>query len=183
MRSAVPDAPVVFAASYESLIRLLGPKLDARAHERFRAHGVDLQKPLQPAYPLATWVESLKVTFDLVAPGAPVETASHLVGRRLVTSLTETTVGKALFALLRVIGIRRGLDRFTRTLRMTNNYSESKLTEQPDGSFIVWCSQVTYPHYYRGVFEAGLESLGAKDVKVSVLSHDSAGATFSLRFG
>jgi uncharacterized protein (TIGR02265 family) len=178
----VSDAPVVFAASYESLIRLLGPKLDARAHERFRAHGVDLEKPLQPAYPYAAWIESLKVTFDLVAPGAPVEVASHRVGRLLVTSLEKTTVGKALFALLRVIGIRRGLDRITRTIRMTNNYSQTKLTEQADGSFEIWCSQVTYPHYYRGVFEAGLESLGAKDVKVEVLSHDPAGATFSLRF-
>jgi uncharacterized protein (TIGR02265 family) len=178
----VADAPVVFAASYESLIRLLGNKLDARAHERFRAHGVDLTKPLLTAYPLATWIESLKVTMDLIAPGESVEVASHKVGRRLVTSLTETTVGKALFALLRVIGLKRGFHRFTRTLRMTNNYSETRATEQPDGSHELWCSQVTYPHYYRGVLEAGLESLGAQDIKVQVLSHDAAGATFSLRF-
>ena len=176
------DAPVVFAASYESLIRLLGDKLDARAHERFRAHGVDLTKPLLPAYPLATWIESLKVAMDLVAPGKPVEVASHLVGRRLVTSLAETTVGKALFALLRVIGHRRGLQRFTRSLRMTNNYSETRLTELPDGSYELWCSNVTYAHYYRGVMEAGLESLGAKAVEVKVLTHDAQGATFSLRF-
>jgi uncharacterized protein (TIGR02265 family) len=137
---------------------------------------------LLPAYPLATWIESLKVTMELIAPGESVESASHKVGRRLVTSLKETTVGKALFALLRVIGLKRGLNRFTRTLRMTNNYSETKLEEQADGSYTLWCSQVTYPHYYRGVMEAGLEALGAKDIAVQVLSHDARGATFSLRF-
>ena len=178
----MPDEPVVFHQSYESLRRALGPKLDRRALERFRAHGVHLDRPLEPAYPLDTWVKSLEVACELLAPGQPIEAASHLVGRRIVLSYAETTLGKALFAILRITGVERGLHSMQRNLRTSNNYSETRLEKKPDGSFELWCNRVTFPHYYRGIFEAGLESLGAKKVEVALLKHDEQGATFSLRF-
>jgi uncharacterized protein (TIGR02265 family) len=154
------NEPLVFAASYESLIRALGPALDARARARFREHGVDFDKPLAPAYPLTTWVKSLEVACELLAPGQPRDAQSHIVGRRIVLSFTETTVGKALFALLRIMGPHRGLERMRRSLRMSNNYSETPLEQGPEG-YELWCNLVTFPHYYRGLFEAGLESVGA----------------------
>lgn len=177
------DIPVVFAASYESLIRALRGHLNADVYAQYRALGVDLERPLSAAYPLETWVKSLELACELLAPGQPREQQSHVVGTRVVLSFAETTVGKATFALLRIMGPRRGLERMRRNLRMSNNYSETTLKELPDGGVELWCSQVTFPHYYRGVFEAGLISLGAKNVVVKVLSHDAKGAAFEIRYG
>lgn len=174
--------PVVFTSAYESLLRALGDRLDPAAKARFRAHGVDLDRPLLPAYPLATWIRSLEVACELIAPGQSREVQTHLLGRRIVLSFAETTVGKATFALLRIIGPHRGLERMRRSLRMSNNYSETTLERGPDG-YELWCNLVSFPHYYRGLFEAGLESVGARDVEVKVLSHDAAGvARFQIRF-
>ena len=174
--------PVVFTASYESLTRALGPKLDARAKQRFREHGVELDKPLHAAYPLATWVKSLELACELLAPGKSRDEATHVVGTRIILSFTETTVGRATFALLRIMGAHRGLERMRRNLRMSNNYSETTLTKAADGSYELWCNLVTFPHYYRGIFEVGLGALGARDVVVRVLSHDEKGARFHLSF-
>lgn len=173
--------PLVFTASYESLARALGPKLDPSAKAKFRAHGVDFDRPLQSAYPLTTWVQSLEVACELLLPGRPRDEQTYLVGRRIVLGFAETMVGKALFALLRIQGPHRGLMRMARNLRMSNNYSESSL-EKTGVGYRLWVNKVNFPHYYRGVFEAGLESVGAKDIAVKLLQHDAAGASFDITF-
>lgn len=173
---------VVFSSAYESLRRALGPDLEPAARERFRAHGVDLYGKLNVAYPYETWIASLHVAAELLAPGAPLDEATYVVGRRILESFVETMIGKATFGVLRVIGPRRGFDQIRRSLRTTNNYSRTTFTEVSPGVFHLWCSQVTFPHYYRGVFEAGLVLVGQKNGSAKLLSHDAAGATFEIRW-
>jgi uncharacterized protein (TIGR02265 family) len=173
---------VVFASAYESLRRALGDALDAEAVERFRAHGVDLRGRLKVAYPYQTWIESLYLAAELLAPGAPIDEATYVVGRRILESYVETMIGKATFGLLKVIGPRRGFNQIRRSLRTTNNYSRSTFTEVGAGVFHLWCSNVQFPYYYRGVFEAGMELTGTPDGSARLLSHDEAGATFEIRW-
>lgn len=181
MAESVPEM-VVFASAYESLKRALGDALDPAARERFRAHGVDLSGRLQVAYPYQTWLESLKVAAELLAPGAPIDEATYVVGRRILESYAETMIGKATFGVLRVIGTRRGFNQIRRSLRTTNNYSQTTFTEVAPGVFHLWCSHVSFPHYYRGIFEAGMALTGEKDGTARLLSHDEAGATFEIRW-
>jgi uncharacterized protein (TIGR02265 family) len=173
---------VVFASAYESLRRALGDALDVEALERFRAQGVDLFGKLKVAYPYQTWIESLRVAAEVLAPGAPMDEATYVVGRRILESYVETVIGKATFGVLRLIGPLRGFNQIRRTLRTTNNYSQTTFTEVSPGVFHLWCSHVTFPHYYRGVFEAGLELTGQKDGSAKLLAHDEAGATFEIRW-
>jgi uncharacterized protein (TIGR02265 family) len=144
---------------------------------------VELAGKLNVAYPYRTWIESLKVAAELLAPGLPLDEASYVVGRRILESYAETMIGKASFGFLRVIGPRRGFDQIRRTLRTTNNYSQTRFTEVAPGVFHLWCSQVTFPHYYRGVLEAGMALTGQKNGSVRLLQHDEAGATFEVRWG
>jgi len=173
---------VVFASAYESLRRALGDALDRDALERFRAHGVDMAGRLKVAYPYESWIQSLKVAAELLAPGAGIEEATYVVGRRILESYAETVIGKAAFGVLRVIGPRRGFNQIRRSLRTTNNYSRTTFTEVGPGVFHLWCSNVTFPHYYRGVLEAGMELTGQKGGTATLLSHDEAGATFEIRW-
>jgi len=172
----------VFASAYESLRRALGDALDVPALERFRAHGVDLFGRLKVAYPYQTWIESLRLAAELLAPGASEEEATYVVGRRILESYAETVIGKATFGVLKIIGPLRGFNQIRRSLRTTNNYSQSTFTEVGPGVFHLWCSHVTFPHYYRGVFEAGMELTGQKNGRARLLSHDEAGATFEIRW-
>ena len=175
-----PFEPVVFSTVYEALIRVLGDKLDTAAHQRFLAHGVNLRAPLKAAYPYTTWMQSLALTANLIAPGQPLEESTFTVGWRVLESYAQTLMGKATMGLLRVIGTRRGLAMMQRSLRTTNNYTETKLTEPAPGVFHLWCNHVTYPHYYRGVFKAGFAALGHPDARVELLSHDQDGATYLI---
>ena len=173
----------MFASAYEALRRALGDALDEAALERFRALGVDLFGRLKVAYSYESWIESLKVAAELLAPGASIDEATYVVGRRVLESYAETVIGKATFGVLRVIGPRRGFNQIRRSLRTTNNYSRTTFTEVGPGVFHLWCSNVMFPHYYRGVFEAGMALTGQKSGTARLLSHDEAGATFEIRWG
>jgi uncharacterized protein (TIGR02265 family) len=79
---------LVFSSSYAALTRALGPLLTPAVMERFRAHGIHLDRTLAAAYPLATWLESLKVAADLLAPGKPYDEAMRVVGARMLLGYT-----------------------------------------------------------------------------------------------
>jgi uncharacterized protein (TIGR02265 family) len=171
---------LVYSNSFEALQRALGATLTERTRQRYRELGVDFTK-LDSAYALETWVKSLGLAAELLAPGSPLDHSTYVVGTRILRSYAETTVGKALMALLRVIGPKRGLDRLTKTLQTAGNYVETRAKELAPGRFELWVNHVNFPHYYRGLFVAGLELAGGKRAEVKVLSHQPAGeAVFEI---
>ena len=60
------NEPVVFTPSVESLF-VHGLRLSFPAREELRALGLDLDRPLLPSYPLATWERAVKVAEVLVS--------------------------------------------------------------------------------------------------------------------
>jgi uncharacterized protein (TIGR02265 family) len=176
----VADAPVVFGNSVESLVRVLGPALDEKVRQRFLSLGIDLFKP-NPAYPYELWVEALVMSMDLLWPGVARDVATYRMGRAIFESYGQTVMGKALMALVKVLGPKRALDRMSRNLRTTNNYSETRLTEVGPNRYEMWVNKVAFPHYFRGLLEAGLEFGGATEVKVEVGSVSATeGVVFNL---
>ncbi|MDP3231653.1 MAG: DUF2378 family protein [Myxococcales bacterium] len=174
------DAPVVFGNSVESLVRVLGPALDEKVRQKFLALGIDLFKP-NPAYPYELWVEALQLAMDLLWPGVARDVATWRMGRAIFESYGQTVMGKALMALVKVLGPKRALDRMSRNLRTTNNYSETRLTEVGPNRYELWVNRVAFPHYFRGLLEAGLEFGGATEVKVEVGSVSATeGVAFNL---
>lgn len=161
------EAPVVFGNSVEALVRVLGPALDGKVQQRFLAIGIDLYNP-NPAYPYELWLQALNLAMDVLWPGLPRDEATFRMGRAIFESYGQTVMGKALLQLVKVLGPRRALERMSRNLRTTNNYSETKLTELGPNHFHLWVNRVAFPHYFRGLLEAGLEFGGAKEVKVAL---------------
>lgn len=176
------EAPVVFGNSVEALVRVLGPALDGRVQQRFLAIGVDLFNP-NPAYPYELWLTTLNLAMEVLWPTLPRDEATFRMGRAIFESYGQTVMGKALLQLVKVLGPRRALERMSRNLRTTNNYSDTKLTEVGPNHFELWVNRVAFPHYFRGLLEAGLEFGGAKAVKVGIGSvSQEQGVVFELRW-
>lgn len=170
----------MYSNSFEALQRALGQTLTERTRQRYRELGVDFTR-LDTAYPLTTWVKALTIAAELLGPGHSPDEATYIVGTRILTSYAETNVGKALMALLRVIGPRRGMGRITKSLNTAGNYLETRVKELSPSRFELWINHVNFPHYYRGLFLAGLEISGGKKPEVEIVSHQPAGeAVFIL---
>jgi uncharacterized protein (TIGR02265 family) len=174
------NTPVVFGTSVEALVRVLGPSLDASVRQRFRELGVDLDRP-NPAYPYAQWLDTLRLAMAIKWPGMPLDEATFRMGRAIFESYGQTLMGKALLQLVKVLGPRRGLDRMTRNLRTTNNYSETRLTVVGPNQYQLWVNKAAFPHYFRGVLVAGLEFSGAKGLSVQLVrASPEDGVVFDL---
>jgi uncharacterized protein (TIGR02265 family) len=171
---------LVYSHSIEGFLRAVRPVLDSALTAELLALGIDTTKPLLPAYPVDVLRSALVVGARRLSPGAAEADALVALGRRYVEGYAETMVGRALKTAIRLIGPRRTLDRLAKQFRTANNYSETKVTHHAPGRSELWCNDVTHPNWYVGLVGGTIEVAGAKDVQVTLRSHDAAGAVFDV---
>jgi uncharacterized protein (TIGR02265 family) len=171
---------LVFQQSFEGLFRALGNRMDERCAQRLRELGLDTKGPLAVAYPLEVWVGALKTAAETLAPGAPLDDAAALVGRRFIEGYGATRIGAALLGAVRMMGPQRMLERMTRNLRTGTNYLEASLRERGPRSYLLTCRPVLIPGFYLGLFTAGLEVSGARQPSVQMLRRHGDEAVYEL---
>jgi uncharacterized protein (TIGR02265 family) len=172
---------LIFAQAVEGLLLALRP-IDQATAERLRGCGIDVEKPLRTAYPLEAFCAALDVAAEAIAPGVDSLAACEQVGRRFMDAYEQTMVGRAMVAVMRVIGPWRTLEPLSRQFRTGNNFSETALTRLGPTEAELWCNEVTRPGWYVGVVGRGLELAGATDVHVTVISHGHDGGRFLVRW-
>lgn len=183
MSSPTTESAVVFSTAVESLyLRGLKGRLSAALKEKLRGIGLDLDRPLLPAYSLETWADGLRITASALFPERTVEEATAEMGRLTFSSLGETTIGMALFPIFRLIGPKRVLQRMTRSLRNGSNFIETKVVNEIDGETDVWFNRVREVGFYRGVLEAGVTLAGAKNAEVSIRSRQGDEVVYRVRW-
>ena len=180
LQTVAMTEPLVFSPSFEALLRALGGSLNDASKEQFRKLGVDYDQRLLPAYSLDVWVAAMELGSSLLTPNGSQAERHYALGRRMVDSYGETLIGRALLAVMRVIGPRRSFERMTRNLRTTNNYTDSSFEASAEGQVTLWCSKVVSPEFYRGMFSRTLEAAGGTDARVKVLSADASGCKFAV---
>jgi uncharacterized protein (TIGR02265 family) len=183
-RSATAQRRLVFEHTVEGLFRYaLRARLSAPAWQALREAGVDLSKPLLPAYPYETWRRCLEIAVADLYPALPPAEAWRNLGREMVNGMVHTLMGRAMVGVARLLGPLRSLRRLNNTLRSADNYVESRLTELSPTSCEVWLNEVMdQPGYYQGVLEASLVLAGARAVKTRVVARDGRAALLHVEW-
>lgn len=175
---------LAFDSSVEALfIKLLGPRLGTEGQEKLRQSGLDLSRKLLPAYPaedIARWID---LSMPFAYPGLTRDAAIHELGRESVDSFAQTMVGKALMVGLRLMGLRRVLERMTRGMRAGGNYLSCECRELgPRDLELTVNDHNTMPTFYTGMFEAIAGACGVNSAKVELLPITGAGCTVRVRW-
>jgi len=175
------DQPVVFAQTFEGMfLRGLGAELSPALRSRLWELGLDLNQPLAPAYPVQLWVAGLKLAAEHVYPSLPLETAHRQLGERFVTGFTETLVGGAMMALLKVVGFKRALGRMERNFRSGNNFMRTRFVDHgPRDVEVVIESPYEIPAFTEGIFLAGARALRVQGARV-VSQPNPEGCSFRI---
>jgi uncharacterized protein (TIGR02265 family) len=183
-RAAVAQRRLVFEHTFEGLFRFaLRARLSGQAWEALREVGLDLSRPLLPAYSSETWRRSLEITVADVYPRLPRAEAWRHLGRDVVNGMVHTLMGRAMVGVARLLGPLRSLRRLNNTLRSADNYVESRVTELSPTSCEVWFNEVMeQPSYYQGVLEASLALAGARGVKTRMVGRDGPGAVVHVEW-
>ncbi|HEX8819399.1 MAG TPA: DUF2378 family protein [Archangium sp.] len=173
---------LVFAHTVEGLFRRgLSGRIPPGLKEQLRQAGLDLERPLLPAYPLETWFQCVALAAETLYPGEPRDLALRRVGERMVDGYLETTMGSAMFGLLRLLGPQRTLGRMQKNLRSANNYTEARLTEVGPRELDLWMNEPGPLRYFmQGVLLAGLRGAGTPDVQVALHHFDDASVTYRV---
>ena len=111
---------VAFSSLMQSLEKILRP-IDAPTMERVRALGIDFDK-LLPAYPVETWYGGIELAMSRFDSSLTPEQKQNHFGVRLVEVYGDTLVGKAMYAMMRLIGPERSIQRATRSFRTATNF-------------------------------------------------------------
>ncbi len=178
------EAPLVYRNTVDALVeRLLvkGNRWSPRLEQQLAAIGVRRHDPND--LPQESWRRVLPLVARELFPGTSPEDAHRKLGVAMLTSFAETLVGKALFTTLRVIGVRRGLERMTKNFRLGNNFTDATLKGDVGNDVELWVSDVnTVPEYIRGLMETACTAAGGKDVQVEVVRYEAPAATYRIRW-
>jgi uncharacterized protein (TIGR02265 family) len=155
------------------------PGFDAR----LKLLGIDLQRPLLPAYPRETWAHALRLAAEQLWPGLSLEDAHYALGQCLVAGYVRTPVGSAVARVLRLLSARMVLALYERSLRSGCNYNRTRMTELGPTEALFWVNEpVIHPEYGRAMLHTTLELAGTRGLQVTLHSQDETGRTFHVRW-
>lgn len=161
---------LIFEHTVESLLRTLERPIPPEQIRGLDGLGIDLSKPLKPAYPLEVFSQLIGFIGRQRFPGLSEQEADFEVGRAFIEAYTtQTMMGKALKGVLRVIGPHRGLERMHRTFRSANNYTETRLEKLGPSSYQLWFNFALRPSYFAGMVHGTLKVCGLKHLEVKTL--------------
>ncbi|MFY0582646.1 DUF2378 family protein [Cystobacter fuscus] len=143
-----------------------GSRLSAPALQALGEVGLDLSRPLLPAYSGETWARALRIAAADLFPGQPPQASWRRLGQEVINGLVHTLVGNAMVNVATLLGPLRFLRRLNPTLRNADNYVESRVEELGPTSCEVWFNEVMeQPAYHQGLLEALVALAGGRDAR------------------
>ena len=186
MATSRPEPPerLVYASVVEGLLRHAVPSpLPLTLKERLRHIGVDVDRPLLPAYPVGMWLHCLRAVAEALYPDEPPERALRALAGRHADGYGHTVVGHALYAVARLMGPRRLVHRLPQLLASGDNYTRAELLERGPAHYeLRMNSEVDVPGYAEGLMEALLGLSGARTPHVQELERGGGHTRFALRW-
>lgn len=180
----MPDHRLVFGHTAEGLF-IRGLKVHQRPvlKAKLKAAGFDADQKMEPASPYDAWCRFLDVAISEQPSGSSRDEALTRMGEALAEGSFVTVVGKALLALVKVIGPRRALARMRQNFRTGNNDSESKFEELGPGHCRPWLNERDHDRAMsRGTIRKGVELAGAKNLTVEIAAFDDTGTTSEAKW-
>lgn len=173
---------LVFAQTFESLfVRALGGETDPRLKSKLKEIGVDLERPLEPAYPFDVWMKAVDLSAAAVHPALSPAEARFLLGRALIDGYRQTMIGRATLRFLKVMGPHKAVETAANAFKTGNNYTETRLEDVGPRQVELWLNEVgPFPEFTAGIVAAGVEASGASEVKVDCIAHDGHAATYAI---
>lgn len=161
---------LVWGHTVEGLVRCCKPRSTPRWLERIRGAGLDPEKQVAAVYTRDQWRSFLEISAEELFEG-PMEVRLENLGNSFIDEYAKTFLGSAVATVIRVIGMKRAIERMTKSLRSGNNYSETKATFTGPRRAEFWLNDcLGMPTYICGALAAILRRTGTESVRVVTLS-------------
>lgn len=175
----------IFGHTVEALFhRALAGRIAPECASSLKRAGLDLQAPLEPAYPLAKWIEWVEISAVHLFPERSIEEAHQLLGEELVEGYRATPLGQSLFSLLQILGPHKAVARMARNFQTGNSYTQVRLERTGPTRYHLWMNETApYPQFVQGIIEAGMRAVVAESAKVELVEQNDDGVLYELSWG
>ncbi len=123
-----PEQRVVFAHTMGALLERCARGLTEEQWAKLAAMGISRTHRL-PAYEFSLWCQAIEFIARCRHPNQPIGDAEYNTGLAFIEAYVETFVGRALFAMLRLLGTKRTVHRLTRSFRTGTNFTQIDVRE------------------------------------------------------
>ncbi len=150
--------PAVEGLFLHTLNGQISPPLAAK----LKRIGIDLGEKLKPAYPAPVWAEAISITGAELRPELDPDARCDWMGELFSSGYASTFSGKAMYALLKILGPRRTLLRVERNFRSVTNYVSVQVDEiLPDRYALTFNHVDGIPYFFKGIIDHSGKELGA----------------------
>ncbi|MDY7228500.1 DUF2378 family protein [Hyalangium rubrum] len=173
---------LVFGQTFDRLFNeVLAGRVTPELQQALRDVGLDLSRPLLPAYPMEVLEKCMEVAAQRLYRGVPQEVALRALGELQVDAFTRTLVGRATLAAMRLFSVKMALDRLSRAWRNANNFVQTEVREINRDLYEVWVNEVgRFPEITLGIMSAILKHLGQGKFQVTIAHYDGHACTYRI---
>jgi uncharacterized protein (TIGR02265 family) len=178
------DERVVFGPAIEGFfIRGLGRHLTPELKAKLLAEGLNLDLKVMPAVPAEVWARGVDLASRHLFPAQPPSQRHATMGRMGFDGFINTTMGRALLGMMRIIGPKRSLFRLTRSFRSANNFVEATIEELSPTDFRIALTDVSgMPTFWSETLRYAAELVGAVDPVIEPIGPVGPGFKYMLRW-
>ena len=178
-----PQDEVVFGHTVEGLLVALDGHLDAPLRAKLKDAGLDLERKLAPAYPKAQWYQCLRLAAEALFPDLPLSKAHWHLGERFITAYFSTSMGRALQAVLKILGPARTLERTTRNMASGSNFVQVEVERLGPTDYRLKVNDAgIHPEFFGALCHFGTLTTGVKGLSTEVETHAPPAATYRIRW-
>ena len=172
---------LVWRHTVEGLIRVGVARGDGTPWKaRMKAAGLDPDAPLATAYPRDRWRDFIFTSAEVLFEGTEEQRFEQL-GSAFIEEYAQTFLGRAVAAVVKLIGPRRALERMTKSLRSGNSYSDTRTTFLGPTSAEFWLIDTFgAPHYIVGALGAVLRITSARNIVIKPIKVEGVACTFAI---
>jgi uncharacterized protein (TIGR02265 family) len=172
---------VVYREGIVSTVDAVRGQLTPRILERLKTEAGWDEAVKRPTYAIATLDGVVRVLSEELFKGRAPDDAMFTLGVTAMKKYEGSTLGKALFPLVRLLGPMKFMKRMPALFRQTNNYAEVRVDVTGPSSYIMDHNEVgTIPHYFRGVMQAAGEILKLAGHTCELVEYDGHRAKYKL---
>ncbi|MFB1484394.1 DUF2378 family protein [Corallococcus sp. RDP092CA] len=178
-----PQDEVVFGHTVEGLLVALDGHLDAALRARLKDAGLDVEGKRAPAYPKAQWYQWLRISAEALFPGVPLPQAHWQLGERFIEAYFSTSMGRALQAVLKILGPARTLERTTRNMASGSNFVRVDVERLGPTDYRLKVNDAgLHPEFFGALCHFGTLTTGVQGLTTVVEAHAAPSATYRMRW-
>jgi len=175
------EPKLIFRSSIEALLEVSNGRVSEPTSRQLLEFRM-LRKQLEPAYPAEHWATAVKLISADLYPGKPPEEQHRQLGRETVMRFAHGIMGKAMFAVAKVVGARRSLTRMTNNLKTGANFIETRYAVLDEHHQELWINDVSdVPGFYMGLLGAGADFVEGWFEEIHIKERVGPGCLYELR--